>query len=344
MNKQLAVSAKDSKYSFECVNCFEKPVGIIIDKFGKHYQNMFYLFLKLIQCYKIKGFVDSSFFYTIDYNEALKYVVEDVLGFHSRITIANVDTLHSVIKDYIDHDMYALVPGNLKKHCKTPYYKKNEWPHLFLVNGYDDEKEIYYVEDSNHAKGNNGECYTSMVMSYDFLESLYESAEESFQISSIWGIYTTPKKMRSIKELLLEFLDMYLNCVEKQPYYEVDYIEQINRVVIEGRETEYDENDYGIIKSIDFVFLRSIKYKELMYNQFIEILEHLEIERNIIEQIEAVKVSVLTNWYNVANKALVYKFLKQSIDLVDDVFDCIELEKKMYCQMIVLMDRLLRGY
>lgn len=328
-------------YSFEYVNCFEKPLGIIIDKSGIIYQNMFYLYLKLIQCYKIKGFVNSSYFYTIDYNKALKYVIEDVLGFQSKITIANVDIIHSVIKDYIDNDMYALVPGNLKRHFNTSYYKKNDWQHLFLVNGYDDEKEIYYVVDSNHSNGNNGEYYTNLVFSYDFLESLYESAEESFGVTSVWGIYNTKKEMKPVKELLSGFLDMYLNCVEKQPYYEIDYIEKLNQVVSEGCGIEYDENDYGIIKSVDFIILRSIKYKELMYNQFIKILEYFNIERNIIEQIEFVKVSLLANWYNVANKALVYKFLKQSADLCDDVFDCIEFEKKMYGLLIKLNERLL---
>lgn len=329
MKKQITIDVKNSKDTFEHLNCFEKPLGMIMEQVYGYAESSFYLFLKLLQCYKIEGFEDESLFYTIDYNKALKYIIEDILGFQPRITKANADILHSVIKDYIDHGMYALVPGNLKQHYNTEYYKKNDWQHLFLVNGYDDEKEVYYVVDSNHENGNNGECYMDLVFSFDFMKELYESAGEAFQIESIWGFYDIKGEKKTQKQLLSLFLELYLNHSNQQPFYEIDYIDRINQIVRENQEEIYDENDYKSTKSIDFIFVRSMKYKELMYQELIKLLQRLDYNQDIIMQIATTKDKILLQWNNIANKALVYKFLKKESDLYDDILDGIELENRM---------------
>jgi hypothetical protein len=329
MNKLIPVDGSQNTYSFEYINCFEKPLGIILHNYGEMYPGIFHLYLKLIQCYKINGFEASDIFYTVGFNKALKYVIEDVLKFRTCIKTCEVNGLHSVIKGCIDQGIVALVPGNLKLFYNSPYYGVSNWQHLFLVNGYDEDKEVYYLSDSNHSDGNNGQNYKSLVFGRSYLEALFQAAKESFHLSCVWGICREDGNKKSERELLMNLLDMYLHQTDRQPYYEVDYIERINREIREGRTAGHQENDYEIVNSIDFIFLRSVKYKETFYNELLHILQRYGADQDKLDRIRELERTLLKQWLNLANNALVFQFLKRQVDLYDDIFDCIETEKNM---------------
>ncbi|HGP8831153.1 TPA: hypothetical protein ACLXEY_002201, partial [Streptococcus pneumoniae] len=68
----------------------------------------------------------------------------------------------------------VFVPINLKEIYYSTYYKEQDWPHLFLINGYDKEKELFYVIDAT-------QIYSDILMEQNFcitfeiLERAYKS-------------------------------------------------------------------------------------------------------------------------------------------------------------------------
>lgn len=82
------VKVVEEKHTYLDINCFEKPICILLDNIGTGYSDVFFLYLKIIECYDIKTFQEevlSNFFIT------MKYILSDKLHlaisvFDSQIT------------------------------------------------------------------------------------------------------------------------------------------------------------------------------------------------------------------------------------------------------------------
>ena len=50
------VKVVEEKHTYLDINCFEKPICILLDNIGTGYSDVFFLYLKIIECYDIKTF------------------------------------------------------------------------------------------------------------------------------------------------------------------------------------------------------------------------------------------------------------------------------------------------
>lgn len=329
MGNFVNVDTSKNLYTYNYVNCFEKPLGLILNNYGDVLQSFFYIFLKLFQSYGIKDFEGQDIFYTVSFNNALRFILEEKLDFKIEIVEEVPDRIHRVIKKRTDEGYPALVPGNLRELPYSEYYRTGDWKHLFLISGYDEEKEIYTVIDSDHKKNDHLLEYKKAFMSFGLLERLYASAKEKFNIANIWGIDKKdgsgyPKE----KELLNDVFDLFLNHRTNQPYKELEYINRINSEIDEKAE-EKEEALEDPTAQIDFIFLRAVKYKETFYNELTKMLKRQSIENEPVERLSLLKTNILKKWNDIANTALVQHYLKEKADLNREIAEVTGLEEEM---------------
>lgn len=330
MNYTIGVDTSKNLYTFDFVNCFEKPLGLILSNEEEVFQSLFYIYLKMLQSYSIRGFDDPSVFYTVSFNDALVYIIGKKLGFEIMIEEAGSYNLHQIIRGHLDEGRAALVPGNLRELPYSDYYQTSDWKHLFLVNGYNEEKEVYSVIDSKHEKNVNVLRYEEFSFKYKLIEQLFTSAKEKLNVASIWSIYRKEETERlTEKELLKDVFDLLLNHKMEQPYKELDYIQRINKEIDEGFEEDTEEGSLDPTTKTDFIFLRAVKYKDTFYNELLNVLVKFPINPEYIERFKWLKTGLYMKWTDVINNTLVYRCLKQKVEKNDKLVQALKQEEEI---------------
>lgn len=330
MNYNIGLNAYANTYSFDYVNCFEKPLSIIVNNDDEALQSFFLVYLKMIQSYNISGYDDPEFFYTVNFNRALSYILGDKLGYEYRIEEVKPSNIHHLIKEYIDRGWPVLVPGNLYELSYSEYYQTGDWKHLFLINGYHEEKETYSVIDNNHEPKNEIQKYSETLFSYTLLEKLYTSAKEKLKVPSVWSINRTQdfKELNEL-ELLEEIIHVFLHCKKEHPYKEIDYIHQINREIDENTVDLENEKESDVTKQIDFIFIRTIKYKDTFYNELHTLLKKRNVPSEMLHEFNQIKTQLNRSWTNIMNEVLVNRYLMQKTLLDESLIYIQNKEKKM---------------
>lgn len=328
MNMTLGVDTSTNLYSFDSINCFEKPLGLILANEDIRFQRFFYIYLKMFQSYRFSRFGDSSVFYTVDFNGALDYILQTRLGFTLLSRTEEAGTLHQAVREHLDAGRYAMVPGNLRELSYSEYYQTGDWKHLFLINGYNDRSRTYSVIDTKHERIASVNRYEEFTFSYDLIERLYASAKEQLQTDSVWSLYRRDESadIRE-RELAADIFRWFLDERLEQPYKELEYIERINtavgRVKAGGKKEEPDPDPTA---QIDFMFLRSVKYKDTFYKELLAALVKLPVNQEHVRKLSVLKEKLYKAWSDIANFALVQHYLNEYVDLEANLAQVQELE------------------
>lgn len=319
MNYCIGFDTSGNLYTFDYVNCFEKPLGLILCNEDEKFQSFFYIYLKLFQSYSIREFDSPEIFYTVGFNNALTYIIGRKLGFKVLINEADATNIHLIIRQYIDDGYPALVPGNLRELSYSEHYQTSDWKHLFLVNGYNEEKKTYSVIDRRDEEKSDFLRYDEVSFSYELIERLNTSAREKLNVSSVWSIYRKEETENPEElELLNDILDLYLNHRMEQPYKELDYIHRINKE-IEGGSVDNTDEVSDPTTQIDFIFLRSVKYKDTFYSELINVLRKYPINQELIARLDYLRTELYKKWTSIMNNSLVHRYLKQRTDLKSEL-------------------------
>lgn len=331
MKKLLELEPSVCTASFNYVNCFEKPVGMILGNNNANDRTYFYLFLKMLQCYKFDCFDEESTFYSVSYNEIMQYIIGDMLNQEMKTEHVSAIDLHKTVKKNIDKDRFAMVPINLKVYPDSEYYEEYDWRHVLLITGYDEEEKLYYVCDNGHEEGNDGSQYTSHSLSFDFVQELYISAVQCLGVETVWSMSCHREEPDyTDKELFNNVLDLYLYNREKQAYLELDYLEQIDKEIHSDKPIKVLYEGEEILKSIDFTFLRTLRYKELFFECLVKTCKELGVESEDVQKVERLGKEIIALWTEMSNSLLINYHAKKEFDLTDQIVMVTSREKKLY--------------
>ncbi|MFP9086210.1 hypothetical protein [Streptococcus equi] len=133
----------DNFYSLEEVTCFDRLLGIFLNSINNSYCDLFYMVNNFYRCYRSN---DNSNKYDFE-REIL--ILKDIFCIKSeKINFSDEVDLAELIVRCVDKYGFVFTPINLKSIYYSTYYREKNWPHLFLINGYDKEKELFYIVDS----------------------------------------------------------------------------------------------------------------------------------------------------------------------------------------------------
>lgn len=343
MNNTINIGTANNLYTFDYINCFEKPLGMVLDQQQDKFQDWFYLYLKMVQSYNISQFLDNNIFYTITFNNVVRWIIEDKLKLHIEVQDILAQDIHEYIKSQLNMKRPVLVTGNLRELSYTKHYKVSDWGHMFLLNGYDDEKELYNIVDGEHKKpeGNLFE-YGAFTMDYFLMERLYNSIKTKYNLGFVGVIYSDGKSSSEVneKDLLMEFLDLFIEGRSTQPYKEVDYVEELLKRIKNGEEQNIPINNFNPSKQIDFVFTRGIKYKEVLYQILVSILKRHICDVKMIERLEENVGLVISKWTKILNMSLISYHLKNIFNISDKISEVIVIEEEVISILKQLRDKM----
>lgn len=331
MSNSISIGTANNLHTFDYINCFEKPLGLVLELQHNKFQDLFYMYLKLLQSYNIGKFENDSVFYTMNFNNAVRWIIEDKLKLQIDVQNIQAVDIHKYIKSQLDLNRPVLVTGNLRELSYTKHYKVGDWGHLFLLNGYDNEKELYDIVDGEHKKpeGNIFE-YGAFTMDYGILERLYNSMKTKYELGFAGVIYSSGKAFDvNEKELLLDCLDLFIEGRSKQPYKEVDYVDEVLNRIKNGEGQDTQANNFDPSNQIDFVFTRGIKYKEVFFNTLISFLKRHKFDEILIESLGEKVAALIDKWSKILNISLISYHLKNCFNISDKINEAKDIEEEV---------------
>ncbi|MDI9216410.1 hypothetical protein [Clostridium tertium] len=329
------IKPNNDTYPFDRINCFEKPIGIALDSFGENYSGYYYMLIKLIQSYNIKGYmIKNNKNFDMDITKKL---LEDV--FEIKLNNKTGDSIYSIIKEQIDRNNPVLVPANLKGLFYSKYYKESDWPHLFLIKGYNENHELYNIMDYLHLSSDEG-TYRDFFISFSVMDELFGMYNSSISEKTVYYMedvrinYNKTEKY-SHDKFIDNVINLYLNLQDDQPYKELDFINQINDYIDKLKSNPISENDRNHIvtdNKLDFLtinLMNIIKYKEVFIDELLNKIPLTESCSNIKQKLLSTKKDLVNKWNITINMMLRNIYKRKKINSDDYIIETIKYEEKM---------------
>ncbi|MDG7131017.1 hypothetical protein OVO36_07650 [Streptococcus pneumoniae] len=209
----------------------------------------------------------------------------------------------------------VFVPINLKEIYYSAYYKEQDWPHLFLINGYDKEKELFYVIDAT-------QIYSDILTEQNFCIT-FEILERAYKS------YFHQTILNKEKEYIFVVTTVVNELTETEIFHETfKYL--FNQSSISSRELEIV---YKILTNRDFTLLANLKNitkkKKLFFTIFFEKLRVYELISNKeLLYLSRTVETILEEWTIFVNRCI-KNILKNDTKLVNYDFFVLE-EKKIF--------------
>lgn len=294
------IKANKDEYSYDQINCFEKPVGIILNNFCQTSGNLFYMYVSLLKGYKInkprhQGLRSSGEM------TAIIHILKDI--FNIDLNQASLtEELHNPLMSRLSSQNPVLVPGNLKELYYSNFYKTENWPHLFLLKGFDFEKSIYYILDSVQLRTDTG-TYKDFVIEYSKLERVFKSYVETYDVNDFYYFRDNfIKEIYPLRTILLNCLDVYLDEMQAQPFREVDILNMI-------ADKTYD------IYDLSALLMKTIKYKNVFFQELIGNVKSIGREGCFCDEFSTITRDIINEWNTFSNLYIADTYRNKPIDI-----------------------------
>lgn len=244
-------------YGFDMVNCFERPIAIMLENQAKGLGRTFLVCNAMVMNYSIGNNLSHNGFYFSDVHNYLSIKMK---------SWSIKRNINETLSELLASEGSLLVPGNLKMLFYSEHYMKSDWRHLFLVTRYDIEKNIFYILDNEQQKYEN-ECvqYQKFAMLPEILNRVFD---KYIWLGERRLVYRAEYSEFNIQHNLKKIISNLENKINEKTYSQDYYINEMLNI--------NDENE-PLYLELQKLLLSSVKYKYVMINEINEILELLNI-------------------------------------------------------------------
>lgn len=237
-------------YQLDQLNCFERPTAVIYKYIYPGSEHLYIMYRKLFQSFAVSN----------DQNELRDF--EDETGVQRHKIAVKTDVI-PLLTRLLKEGHPVLVPINLKELYYSRYYKTQDWGHLFLIKGFDEEKKLFFIMDSLQFPPKvMVPCYYDFAIKY---EDLYEAFN---QYKGACGrcLYYFEKSSTEKKqaERFLKFLKILNDVISRNQYIEYEVI----RYFQQAGNIQVDDLDPSTLK-VGNDMINTPKYKSVMMEQLI---------------------------------------------------------------------------
>jgi hypothetical protein len=189
---------------------------------------------------------------------------------------------------------------------------------LFLVNGFDQNKKVFYIINGEHNWTRN-KNYQPFVIPFATLTELYILFNQ--RIAD--GYLCTVEKGEKIDffHLVNECLYLFLQKSMRQPYRELTYVERIQKHILHPDEPR--------TKDLDILFLRTIKYKGLFYSLLSSLISNFWDNKTFVAEMDQNKKQIMEGWEKVRDTSILGLHLKRKFTVDDKVKAVLQHEEHM---------------
>lgn len=293
------------------IDCFNKPLSLILENLRKNLHDVYLFNIGLTHSYLIDGWYPKIFedekIPQEDFEHYFKQYFSDVYGVKKENLLAyDEEQLKIQIKGCLDNGGIALVPCDIFDLYYFDNYHKEHMEHFFIVEGYDHERELFYIIDTLHVNFARNAEYKQFVITTHQLYKLYQDYFSFFypeeKKKSFWSFARTDKDIDVLTNNRKEYKKLVSEIIQEKTkvrYVEEEICEQMQNAVGE-------EKQELIAKNIERVFKRG-NYRKVYYSLLLKNF----IDKNQSKDIEEKIDEILQLWNQIKNLITYYYAAKK---------------------------------
>ena len=303
-------------YSLDYLDCFERPSAIVLDSLLENGGSMYIMITKLLKSFYL-------------FNEITQDDVMDLITRNFGINCYNVPVGNHLIESVIDclnEGNPVLVPGNLKKLYYSEHYMINDWRHLFLIKGYDDERKIFKIVDSTQQPPRDDIIhYTDFFLKFEDLCLMFEELPPTEQCISYYKLCDSP--INSVTSLLF-ILNQLRRLLSENKHIETNLLQIIKE--------DTTQNSEAFKNSIINDVINISKYKMILLEQLSKLLDVYtydtmtlnRISKSLEKQWRISAISSIKSIFQPNYKVTEYKLTNEAVKaeqaLIHELDNCID--------------------
>ncbi|MBE6052532.1 MAG: hypothetical protein E7212_01260 [Clostridium sartagoforme] len=340
-----SIKPNTDNYKLDEITCFEKPIGIILDSYNNNLSHLYYMYIKLFNSYTVNCKPYSDFNNTLNIMDVSKFIIND--NFNLSFNDYNIENdIHNFIENEILNGNTVLVPGNLKELFYSEHYKTKDWPHIFVIAGYDQKRKLYYIYDSTQ-KISDDIIYEPFFMKYSTLEEVYYSSIKTFNFNKIY-VLSNPNKIYNCEfsKILEKSLDIYINHLSENPHMLLNNIGFIDEKIKKSdKKTLLQDARAGFfgkstIEEISIHMINQVKSKNVYFCELINSITSLTNNTELTNTIKEKKNELIVKWTNLINLTIINIRRCLEFNYNNLVSDIIALEDEMHSLISELKTKL----
>ena len=244
LDKKIKIE-NTTEYSFDKVSCLERPIVNQLNYINNKYGDFFIIISKLYQFYFTKKEKNTR--------EEIIKISELILG----VRYQSISSLK--INKAIDQHYPVVLGVNLKFLFYSKYYCFNDWPHWFLITGYDTERKIYNILDDVQYIQNES-LYGEFVLTKSILKQLNKKYKEKYE--KRWNcFYFELKERKSVYNILINILGVYLefDFSQNNSYPQLFLLKELSELYNQER------NNSSLIEELKKKIVNLNKYRHILF-------------------------------------------------------------------------------
>lgn len=318
MEKVIDIIDTINNYSLDMVNCYDRPLSIVLNRNNKKIGHFYLMFTMLFKSYYHEKINES-------YEQFYFRILDDIL----KIKLINkkvVKGINEQVIEILNLDYPVLVPCNLYELYYSEHYKKNNWSHLLLIIGYDDVTKLYTVLDSQQQTYFNDEMrYCKFKMRQKDLVKI-AIANNYFIKEQYIYFFETDCKEESYISLLIKFIEIFIKDL------------QINKCIQNYLIDKINSNNQS--EDTMTLFVNANKSKKVAISELIKLLRLYDYKTDYLEKLNE-EIFKIWNKHTLIKIKEIYQNKYKIISYLNNR-EIIDVDKKLIDELLLAKKYLLK--
>ncbi len=304
----------DDGYGWTDIDCFNRPVSIIMANVNEDFYKIYLFYVCFFHSFFIDKWYPNLFeeeFPQQSFKEFYNNFLKKKLGIEFCMqVVVNEKDFHKNIEMQVDQGNIIIVPCDIFDLYYYYNYKLEHIEHYFVIDGYNEEKQVYHILDTLHVDLAKNAVYREFYIKYDEIYKLMNDFFLNMTSMCKNKFFWYFKKIRDTNYCFVDCAKEYKQLVSDILNSKIN-IEFVETQAIKRIEIAVKNDDVNLFElNIERVFKRS-NYKTIYYDMLINLLIELKVDKKDISNIKSLISNLLSGWEKIRNK-IVYETLNQS--------------------------------
>lgn len=286
MKKLIDLNDDVTDFALDEVDCFQRPISIVLGSMDKQYSNIFILYAKTLELY------------TSDTLREIRYNLIDMLKHMGVVVEPYVKgRLLDFIYKKIDNNNLIIVGIDYNKLFYSQYYKGNSYPHWFIVNGYNSDLKVISIMDYTQFMDKKFK-FEPFVLSNKILKDTNREFKNNYgNYDSCFSIEIDNIE-KSLNKEVEKLFDFIIQFMEKKEYSIVNLF-NILLGLTQTFEVSLDE-----IKNVETQILNVNKGRKIFFSEIINLMYSYHYNTRLIDSFSDKSYKLITEYNNFSNYCL----------------------------------------
>ncbi|MEE0930427.1 MAG: hypothetical protein UIM53_05460 [Acutalibacteraceae bacterium] len=218
MDEIIEIQDNLNAYALDEVDCFQRPIAILLDNINPKYSDVFICYAKIIEFY----YGSCSF-------DKLSSTIAQVVSNKMGITFEQFKgrKLVKFICESIDNEYPVILGIDYCKMFYSRYYLRESYPHWFIINGYDSYTELFSLLDYTQFLDSKFQ-YEPFTIPYKMIKDLNKGYIKKYKTDYSCFTINADAINTDIKKLVVDMLEFAIENMQSGVYTIVRELDKLS--------------------------------------------------------------------------------------------------------------------